>query len=169
MLSGKLGNLENAKNLTQDFVGRSNELAQIRDYFSSEPNGQPRVLVLRGIAGQGKAQIALEYCRQAQGVYRDIFWINATSDTTTIGSFEKIATELQLASSERLSDAAVKIRAVMKHLESWDERWLLVFDKYDAPEESPDTMRLIPSRTCNLILCFLQPFRRSRGCHFHEL
>jgi hypothetical protein len=76
---------------------------------------------------------------------------------TVIGSFEKIATELQLASSENLSNAAVMIRTVKDHLESWKERWLMVFDNYDWPEDYPDTKRLIPSRTCYLTLHIL-PF-----------
>jgi hypothetical protein len=147
MASGKLGIFDNFKNLGEDFIGRKNELAEIRSYFSAKLNGMPRVLIIHALAGQGKTQIALEYCRQSHAIYGCIFWLNATSDMTVIGSFEKIATELQLASSEDLSDAAVKIRAVKDHLESWKERWLMIFDNYDWPGDYPDTKRLIPSRT----------------------
>jgi hypothetical protein len=147
MLLGKLENLNDTTNLGQDFVGRSSELAQIRAYFSENPKGKPHVLILRGLAGQGKTRIALEYGRQSQGVYRAILWINATSETTTIGSFETLATDLQLASSESLFDAGVKIWAVNEHLGSWKERWLMVFDGYDSPDTYPDTKRLISSRT----------------------
>jgi hypothetical protein len=157
MASGKLENFDSFKSLGQDFIGRKNELAEIRSYFSAKSNGVPRVLIIHALAGQGKTQIALEYCRQSQAIYRGIFWINATSDMTAIGSFEKIATELQLVSSEYLSDAAVKIRAVKEHLESWKERWLMLFDKYDCPRDYPDTKRLIPSRTYYLTLQIL-PF-----------
>jgi Cdc6-like AAA superfamily ATPase len=157
MADGKLGAFDNFKNLGEDFIGRKNELAEIRSYFSEKSNRMPRVLIIHGFSGQGKTQIALEYCRQSQEIYGGIFWLNANSDMTVIGSFEKIATELQLASSENLSNAAVMIRTVKDHLESWKERWLMVFDNYDWPEEYPDTKRLIPSRTCYLTLHIL-PF-----------
>jgi ATP/maltotriose-dependent transcriptional regulator MalT len=155
MAAGKLGSFDNFKNLGEDFIGRKNELAEIRSYFSKKPNRMPRVLIIHALAGQGKTQIALEYCRQSQEIYGGIFWLNATSDMTVIGSFEKIATELQLASSETLSNAAVMIRTVKDHLESWKERWLMVLDNYDRPEDYPDTKRLIPSRTCYLTLHIL--------------
>ena len=155
MESGILRSIENFKNLGKDFIGRKNELAEIRSYFSEKSNRMPRVLIIHGLSGQGKTQIVLEYFRQYQEIYGGIFWLNATSDMTVIGSFEKIATELQLVSSEELSDFAVKVRTVKDHLESRKERWLMVFDNYDWPEEYPDTKRLIPSRTCYLTLRIL--------------
>jgi hypothetical protein len=155
MASGKLGNFDNFNNLGEDFIGRKKELAEIQTYFSAKSNGTPRVLIIHALAGQGKTQLALEYCRQSQAIYGGIFWLNASSDMTVIGSFEKIATELQLVSSERLSDAAVKIRAFTEHLQSWKERWLMIFDNYDWPGDYPDTKRLIPSRTGSLTLHIL--------------
>ena len=157
MAAGKLGAFDHFKNLGEDFIGRKKELAEIQSYFSEKSNRMPRVLIIQALAGQGKTQIALEYCRQSQEIYGGIFWLNATSDMTVIGSFEKIATELQLVSSENLSDFPMKVRAVKNHLESSKERWLMVFDNYNWPEEYPDTKRLIPSRTCHLTLRIL-PF-----------
>src|SRR5438477_42008 len=119
MASGKLENFDNFKNLGKDFIRRENQLADIRSYFSAKSNGMPRVLIIHALTGQGKTQIALEYCRESQVIYRGIFWLNATSDMTAIGSFEKIAIDLQLVSSENLWDANVKIRVVREHLESW--------------------------------------------------
>ena len=147
MISGKLTNFDVFRNLGEDFVGREAELLEIRKQFSGASSKKPRVLVVHGPAGQGKSQLALEFCRQSQKMYRAIFWVNASSDMTAIHAFETIATELGLASSEDLLDAGAKIRAVRKTLESWDERWLMVIDNYDWPDRFPDVKRLIPSRT----------------------
>ena len=156
MASGNLTNFDNFKNLGEDYIGRESQLKEIHSYFSKKSNGKPRILIIRAIGGQGKTQMALEYCRQSQKKYRGIFWLNATSDMTVIGSFEKIATELELISSENLLDASLKIGTVNKTLESWTERWLMVFDKYDLPEDYPDIKRLIPSSTFYPTLQILQ-------------
>ena len=44
------------------FVGREDVLQKIETGISSDAG--PQVFVLRGLGGQGKTQIALEYCRR---------------------------------------------------------------------------------------------------------
>jgi hypothetical protein len=99
---------------------------------------------MHALGGQGKSQIALEYCRRSRETYRGIFWINASSEAMVVQSYEKIVAALT-SSSMAPGDADVTIRLVKSHLEQWDERWLLVFDNYDNPEKFPGVKRFIPT------------------------
>ncbi|CAD6446186.1 c0661188-b94c-4c28-a59a-103b5f97c816 [Sclerotinia trifoliorum] len=80
------------------FIGREDILGQIEKGLSSE--SQPRVVVLHGLGGQGKTQIALEYCHRARkNNIRKIFWVDATSantikkDLTQFGDTARLAEE----------------------------------------------------------------------------
>jgi hypothetical protein len=101
-------------------------------------------LILHALGGQGKSQIALEYCRRCRDAYRGIFWIFASSATTATQSFEGISTELGLGTSADLGGTDAVIRVVKDTLESWDERWLLVFDDYNCPEDFSNIKEFIP-------------------------
>lgn len=96
-MSVKLTNFDVFRNLGEDFVRRKARLHEIHKHFSSAlKKRKPRVLTVHGLAGHGKSQLALEFCRQSQRTYRAIFWVNASSDMTAIHAFETIATDLEL-------------------------------------------------------------------------
>ena len=132
----------------KDFIGREAQLLEIVSYFSTPDEGLPKILILHALGGQGKSQIALEYCRRSRKTYRGIFWINANSEATATQSFEKFSIELSRGLSTRLDDADARIRFVNDILEHWRERWLLVFDNYDWPDDFPNVDRFIPSGIC---------------------
>ena len=89
--SGRHYHVPNGR-LVRGFVGRNTILQKIEAVFSSERGYGPHIVVLRGLGGQGKTQIALEYCRQAreEGMGA-IFWVDATSVDTVKNSFRTIA------------------------------------------------------------------------------
>lgn len=117
----------------------------MRLYFSDQGAEEPRILILQALGGQGKSQVALEYCRQSQATYRRVFWVHGNSETTVIQSFESIAAELSDVSISMSGDAETKIRFVKSVLEQWEERWLLVFDNYDNPDGFHNVERFFPS------------------------
>src|SRR4051794_39105190 len=76
------------------FVGRKDVLQRIEEGSISDVG--PRIFVLRGLGGQGKTQIALEYCLRAKN--RDvqaIFWVDSTSEESVKKSFQTIAAKLK--------------------------------------------------------------------------
>jgi NB-ARC domain len=77
----------------KEFFGREDELIKIASYFDDETD-QPRILVLHAMGGQGKSQIALEYCQRTRQTYRGVFWVNGSSTFTTTQSLVGIAQEL---------------------------------------------------------------------------
>ncbi|OAP56890.1 hypothetical protein AYL99_09002 [Fonsecaea erecta] len=127
----------------KDFIGRQEELRQIRAYFH-ERIDRPRVLVLHAMGGQGKSQIALEYCQQQRKQYRGIFWINSSSKSTLTQAIVSIGREINIAATEALGDDDAKIAFTVRTLEQWEERWLMVFDNCDDPATFSDIEQFIP-------------------------
>ena len=113
------------------FFGREVELETISAFFSCEVEN-PRILILHALGGQGKSQIALEYCQRSRVTYKGIFWINCTSRSTTVQSLVHIAQELGGSAVEVLNDDD-KVKFTLRTLKQWDKRWLMVFDNYDDP------------------------------------
>jgi hypothetical protein len=113
------------------FVGREDILARIGTGFSA--GLAPRIVVLRGLGGQGKTQVALEYCRRAKNTQvRGIFWVEATSESTLRKSFESIAERVK-SPDDILQDADARVAFVLEKLGAWPYAWLIVFDNYDDP------------------------------------
>lgn len=109
------------------FVGREDVLQKIEDGPTSEAG--PRIFVLRGLGGQGKTQIALEYCRRAKN--RDlkaIFWVDSTSEDSVKKSFQTIAGILNGTDAIATGDATPFI---LKTFREWPSPWVMVFDNYD--------------------------------------
>jgi hypothetical protein len=66
------------------FRGLQAQLKQVKQYFTEIHVDEPRSLILQAMGGQGKSQIALEYCRQCRSIYPDIFWVNTSSEVMAI-------------------------------------------------------------------------------------
>jgi ATP/maltotriose-dependent transcriptional regulator MalT len=120
--------------LVRKFIGREHILLKILKYFLARDRRDPKVLILHALGGQGKSQIALEYCRRSRDCHRGIFWINASSEANATQDFGKIATLLNRNSSLILESSKQKIKFMLRTLEQWNERWMLVFDNYDWPQ-----------------------------------
>jgi GTPase SAR1 family protein len=56
----------------------------------------PTVVVLHGMGGCGKSQLALEYCQQSENdnSYSAIFWVDATSPTIIEQGINDLARQL---------------------------------------------------------------------------
>jgi tetratricopeptide (TPR) repeat protein len=84
------------------------------------------------MGGQGKTQVALEYCRQAKNnAVRAIFWVDANSEISVKKSFESISESIK-APGQAIQDEE-RVRFVMEKLEKWPDSWIMVFDNHDDP------------------------------------
>jgi tetratricopeptide (TPR) repeat protein len=104
------------------------------------------------MGGAGKTQLALEYCRRMKDERRlgAIFWLDASSRNTLYSSIETAAKQLRPDRLFNNPDAAVAL--VNDILSSWSERWLLVFDNLDNPEDLPGIFSFFPASHCGSIL-----------------
>ncbi|CAM6129976.1 unnamed protein product [Calypogeia fissa] len=137
-----------------EYVERIDLLESVKSAVQQRREQQQRqVVVLLGMGGQGKSQLAAEYCRTARlsKEFRAIFWIDAFSINSTHRSFERIA--LKMADPSRVFESIEeKIIFVKDTMDSWDSHWLLVFDNYDTPSTDFNVGAFFPSSPLGTIL-----------------
>lgn len=125
------------------FFGREEQLNQVTSYFKDEFK-QPRILVLYALGGQGKSQIALEYCQQVRQQYRGVFWINSSSKSTLTQALVSIAREFNPTAIEALRNDDAKVAFTLRTLEQWEDRWLMVLDNCDDLATFLDVEQFLP-------------------------
>ncbi|OAP55816.1 hypothetical protein AYL99_09968 [Fonsecaea erecta] len=133
------------------FRGRQKQLKRLQEYFTDDIADEYRVLILQAMGGQGKSQIALEYCRQRRSTYAEMFWINASSETIAVQSIERVAAEIRQPLTG-IDDTRTKIRLVVQALARRSQRWLMVLDNYDDPDHFTSIEHFIPSHSMGDIL-----------------
>ena len=112
----------------------------------------PRIAVLQGMGGQGKSQIALEYCHRKRDIlYSAIFWIDATTEDSVKGSFQAISEQIKKP-TDVLPDIQAKVDFVLQIFNSWPAQWLWVLDNYDNPSDFPNVADFIPQSNLGAIL-----------------
>ena len=104
-------------------------MASIEAWFESEE----APLVLLGMGGAGKSQLALEFGRKvlARPDCSPVIWIDARSPTTVQQSLKNAVSKL--CDDDRVSDdVELNLSRITKELKS--KRWLTIFDNFDDPE-----------------------------------
>ncbi|CAM6101498.1 unnamed protein product [Calypogeia fissa] len=137
-----------------DYVERIDLLESIKSAVQQRREQQLRqVVVLLGMGGQGKSQLAMEYCRTARLLkeFRAIFWIDAFSIKSAHRSFERIASKIA-DPSRTFENIEEKLAFVKDTMEGWGSRWLLVFDNYDAPSRDFNVAAFFPNSPFGTIL-----------------
>lgn len=130
------------------FFGRQKLIAQLQEYLL-KPGAEydkPSTVVLQGMGGQGKSQIALELCRRLKQHCRGVFWLDATSRATIERGFEELAKKVNQPTIRDFKDIDSKINFVLDTIQEWTERWLVVYDNYDRPDQFIDIKRFLPER-----------------------
>ncbi|THC89052.1 hypothetical protein EYZ11_011501 [Aspergillus tanneri] len=117
------------------FIGRNSELNEMKEVLKpgDSSRGQRR-LVLGGVGGIGKTQLAIIYAERHHNMYDSIFWLNASSEATLNNSFRSIA---ELVFDVQGPDV-LEGRQALIHVHQWlsdtkNTRWLLIFDNFDNP------------------------------------
>ena len=124
----------------ENFVARETELEEIHAALTGD--GSRRTVVLHGLGGIGKTQLAIAYARRHKDSYSAIFWLDIRDGTSVKQSFGAIARRvLQYHPSARylsgidmdgnLDDVAEAVKAWLGM--SDNTRWLAIYDNYDNP------------------------------------
>ncbi|KAK4691627.1 hypothetical protein P7C71_g5408, partial [Lecanoromycetidae sp. Uapishka_2] len=111
------------------FVGREDEIKEIDAQFEQE---QQHRVILSGIRGVGKPQIAIEYCYRYRSKHPQahVFWVHGSSRARFEESYQQIATNLALPG---LNDPN---QQTLDFVQDWlnsnaDVGWLMVLDNLD--------------------------------------
>jgi tetratricopeptide (TPR) repeat protein len=115
------------------FAGRGEVLAEIHARLN-RPDAKVRRVVLSGLGGVGKTQLAAEYAYRHQHEFDLVWWVRGTLLTTLLSDLAALATQLPLAAGGREAAEAPQpeLVAAVRHWLERHPRWLLVLD--DAPD-----------------------------------
>ncbi|KAF1828004.1 hypothetical protein BDW02DRAFT_603925, partial [Decorospora gaudefroyi] len=106
------------------------------------------VVVVHGLGGIGKTQLAVEFARRHQGQFSAIFWLDGSSEASLKQSFVDMAqrlprSELTADSVQKLSQATVEAEVAVRECQQWlsmpsNSRWLLIIDNVDRDHRDRD-------------------------------
>jgi hypothetical protein len=133
-------------NEVNKFTGRQEELAQMQNILTTSRDRT--TVVVHGLGGMGKTQLAIEFTKQNHAAYSAVFWMNATDEATLKQSFVKVAERIvcehpSVAYLER-AIANGEISETVKAVKAWlnernNNRWLIIYDNYDHPHLGDNT------------------------------
>ncbi|KAJ7061297.1 hypothetical protein C8F01DRAFT_1025116, partial [Mycena amicta] len=106
------------------FQGRKDILLQLDRFFQPIEKKEQKVVLLHGLGGAGKTQIALKFIAESGARFTDQFKINASSAETIEVGYKQIAT------AKKLGDT---VEAAQTWLKAHQAEWLLLFDNADRP------------------------------------
>jgi NB-ARC domain len=116
------------------FIGRVPDLERMDEILRDGRSREQGRLILGGMGGIGKTQLAIAYARLSCGSYESIFWLNAASEVALKNSMRSMAERvLEVAEYEKLDNEQVLLRVRRWLSEKNNTRWLLIFDNYDDP------------------------------------
>ncbi len=131
-------NLFNAPDMSKEFfIGRDTELKQMESILLPDSNSSTRkVLILGGMGGMGKTQLAIIYAKRHSSSYSSVFWLNATSESTLKSSLRSVANRiLPPETVSKLDDDQLRIQVSNWLSELDNTYWLLILDNYDDPDQ----------------------------------
>lgn len=124
------------------FQGREREIKSLHNYLDPKKLGQ-KIVVLWGLPGFGKSQLAVRYQTIFQHEYSYILWADGSSLGSMRDSIFNVARQIDSTLSIG-SDNSRAISVVKEFLvKSGAGRWLMIIDSYDT--ESFDIRTFVPS------------------------
>lgn len=126
----------------EQFVGRRKELTEIKEALHGD-GSQRKIVVLHGLGGMGKTQVAVQFVKEYRDTYSAAFWLDGKDEDTLKKSFAGMATRLhrEFPSSVTLKTAAEEQDAnrVTEIIKGWlstkgNTRWIMIFDNIDNPK-----------------------------------
>ncbi|MCJ1395473.1 hypothetical protein MMC18_008359 [Xylographa bjoerkii] len=126
--------------IAPDYIERKEVMHSLEDAWLSIPNGLQKIVVLQGMGGIGKSQLAWIYATEHQLDYSAIFWLNAKTEQSLKKGIALIAEQIPLPDvldgGRRVRYGEAGISAAFNAVIDWlrmkdNTNWLLVFDNAD--------------------------------------
>ncbi|KAF1964751.1 HET-domain-containing protein [Bimuria novae-zelandiae CBS 107.79] len=124
------------------FVAREKELLKMYELLHGHGRSSRSAVVLHGLGGIGKTQLAIEYIRRHKEKHSAIFWLNANDKDSLRLSFRDIAQQiLKYHPPTRVLgnvDLEGDLDRVVDAVKAWldlraNTRWLIIYNNYDNP------------------------------------
>ncbi|KAJ7064157.1 P-loop containing nucleoside triphosphate hydrolase protein, partial [Mycena amicta] len=107
------------------FQGHKDILLQLERLFPPTEHKEQKVVLLHGLGGAGKTQIALKFIAESGSRFTDQFKINASSAETIEAGYKQIAMAKKLGDTSEAAQTWLKVHQA---------EWLLLFDNADKPD-----------------------------------
>ncbi|EMR83515.1 putative nb-arc and tpr domain protein [Botrytis cinerea BcDW1] len=173
-------NLASFPDATQ-FVAREKELSEMHKLL--QDHNSRSCIVLHGLGGMGKTQLAITYAKRHKEKYTAIFWLNANDEDSLKLSFRDIARQVLrhhpsttvLSSVDQDGDLDQVVSAVKDWLDSSrNTKWLMIYDNYDNPKtaNNPDKLavdirQLLPRSDHGSIIITTRSSQVRQGMRIH--
>jgi len=123
----------------EHFVAREAELREIHKALSGD--GSRHSVILYGLGGIGKTQLAIAYAKRHKDNYSAIFWLNIKDEDSLKQSFARVARQIlrEYPLARGLCTIDIKnLDDVIDAVKAWlslpyNTRWLIIYDNYDNP------------------------------------
>jgi hypothetical protein len=144
------------------------------------------VVVLHGLGGIGKTQLAIEYITRHREKYTAVFWLNSNDEDSLKLSFRDIAQyiiEDQKGNPSTSMFSSVDLNGnldqVVTAVKNWlslqrNTRWLMIYDNYDNPRTPGNLDRLavdirgfLPRADHGSVIITTRSARVSQGYRIH--
>jgi hypothetical protein len=113
------------------FTGREEELRNLQVKFQKgEQHSGILTVVVHGLGGVGKTQLAVEYAWKNPAQYKAVLWVQADNPETLGDSLSELLSVLDLPGG-REKEKALQVKAVMRWLRD-NQGWLLIADNVDT-------------------------------------
>ena len=132
--------------IAPDYVERTDVMLAIEQALLPISEEVQKIVVLQGMGGIGKSQLARSYAIKNQRHYTAVFWLNAKSEQSLRTGLAQLAEQILLSavldSNHKIRKDEAGIEAAKAEVESWLSRelnckWLLILDNIDnqIPDE----------------------------------
>jgi tetratricopeptide (TPR) repeat protein len=130
---GEEPNVFNAPTRNARFVGRDDDIQELREQLLSRRAAVVLPVALQGMGGVGKTQLALEYAHRFRSAYDVVWWIQADPPDYVDAQLIDLGTRIGVVAEATATDNA---QAVLRALDRGKpfERWLIVYDNADDLE-----------------------------------
>ena len=125
------------------FVGRVGNLSSIGSALLPSTTERRIILVLHGLGGIGKSQLAIEYAKRHRHHYSAVLWLNAKTEESLKQGFAAYARLLpkDSCSQELLygPQNGATLTEITQRMNEWlslpeNNQWLVIYDNVDNPK-----------------------------------
>jgi hypothetical protein len=160
-------NLLDAPEISDDlFLGRDPDFQKMEKILLPRHDAEDlsrKVLILGGMGGIGKTQLAIMYAKRFRFSYSSILWLNAKDEVALQRSLHSLAARvITPEAASKLEPDQLWIYMVNWLSELDNNQWLLIFDNYDDPDQYNIT-KYYPSVAHGSIIVTTRQPRRVNG------